>query len=265
LDAAVWLRNFLESPDADPDLMRAMLQAFAEALMSAEASAACGAGYGERSDERVNSRNGYRERRWDTRVGTIDLAIPKLRSGSYYPEWLLTHRRRSEQALASVVAQAYVEGVSTRRVEDLVETMGIAGLSSSQVSRLARELDAKVAEFRERPLDAGPYRSLFVSRGNLERVSGRAGVASCRLVEAGRRVGCRVREVTDPKSRLFQDARPVTLESESFLGVLPGPLAQSVVARRASSTTTRKTRSEMRRFSARIASLEDLPSAILRS
>ena len=162
VDAAVWLRNFLESPDADPDLMRAMLQAFAEVLMSADASAQCGAGYGERSDERVNSRNGYRGRRWDTRVGTIELQIPKLRSGSYYPEWLLTHRRRSEQALASVVAQAYVEGVSTRRVEGLVETMGIAGLSSSQVSRLASELDAKVAEFRDRPLDAGPYRYLWI-------------------------------------------------------------------------------------------------------
>ena len=105
----------------------------------------CQAAYGERTEERVNSRNGYRDRRWDTRVGTIDLQVPKLREGSYFPAWLLTHRRRAEQALASVIAQAYVEGVSTRRVEDLVEAMGIAGISSSEASRLAGELDAKVA------------------------------------------------------------------------------------------------------------------------
>ena len=121
-----------------------------------------GSGYGERTEERVNSRNGYRDRRWDTRVGTIDLNVPKLREGSYFPAWLLTHRRRAEQALASVIAQAYVEGVSTRRVEDLVEAMGIAGISKSEVSRLAGELDAKVAEFRERPLDTGPYRYLWI-------------------------------------------------------------------------------------------------------
>jgi len=163
LDAAGWLRNHLEGPDGDTDLARAMLAAFAEALMSAEASMQCQAAYGERSEERVNSRNGYRERRWDTRVGTIDLNVPKLREGSYFPAWLLTHRRRAEQALASVIAQAYVEGVSTRRVEDLVEAMGIAGISKSEVSRLAAELDAKVAEFRERPLDAGPYRSLSIN------------------------------------------------------------------------------------------------------
>jgi putative transposase len=162
VDAAGWLRNFMDSPDADTDLARGMLQAFAEALMSADASAQCGAGFGQRSEERVNSRNGYRARRWDTRVGTIDLAVPKLREGSYFPEWLLVHRRRSEQALASVIAQAYVEGVSTRRVEDLVEAMGIAGISPSQVSRLAGELDGRVAEFRERPLDAGPHRYVWI-------------------------------------------------------------------------------------------------------
>jgi transposase-like protein len=140
VDAAGWLRNHLEGEHGDSDLARSMLQAFAEALMSAEASMWCQAAYGERSDERVNSRNGYRERRWDTRVGTIDRAVPKLREGSYFPAWLLTHRRRAEQALASVVAQAYVEGVSTRRVDDLVEAMGIAGISKSEVSRLAVEL-----------------------------------------------------------------------------------------------------------------------------
>ena len=162
LDAAGWLRNHLDGDDGDGDLLRSMLQSFAETLMSAEASMQCQAGYGERTDDRVNSRNGYRERRWDTRAGTIDLAVPKLREGTYYPAWLLTHRRRAEQALASVIAQAYIEGVSTRRVDDLVKAMGIEGISRSEVSRLAGELDAKVAEFRERPLDAGPYRYLWI-------------------------------------------------------------------------------------------------------
>jgi transposase-like protein len=113
IDAADWLRNRLEALDTDGDVARALLQAFAEALMSADASAQCQAGYGERTDERVNSRNGYRERRWDSRAGTIELAIPKLRTGSYFPDWLLTPRRRAEQAMMTVVAQAYVEGVST--------------------------------------------------------------------------------------------------------------------------------------------------------
>jgi transposase-like protein len=162
IDAGAWLGKYLELDDADTDLPRAMLAAFAEAVMSAEASMQCGAGYGERTDERTNSRNGYRHRPWDTRVGTIDLAVPKLRSGVYSPEFLLQPRRRAEQALISVVCQAYVEGVSTRRVDDLVKAMGIEGISRSEVSRMAAELDAKVAEFRDRPLDAGPYRYLWI-------------------------------------------------------------------------------------------------------
>ena len=162
IDAGSWLGKLLSDPEADGDLARQMLQAFAEVLMSAQASMQCQAAYGERSEERVNSRNGYRSRDWDTRVGTIELQIPKLREGTYYPEWLLTPRRRAEQALLAVVAQAYVEGVSTRRVDDLVKAMGIDGISKSEVSRIASELDVKVAEFRERPLDAGPYRYLWI-------------------------------------------------------------------------------------------------------
>ncbi len=103
-----------------------MVKQFAEALMTAEADAVCGAGYRERSEERVNSRNGYRLRDWDTRAGSVELAIPKLRSGSYFPEWLLERRRRAEQALVSVVATSYLLGVSTRRVEKLVGQLGIA-------------------------------------------------------------------------------------------------------------------------------------------
>jgi putative transposase len=162
IDAAGWLGKHLEADDADRDLPRAMLQAFAEALMSAQASMQCGAGYNERCEDRENSRNGHRHRRWDTRVGTIDLAVPKLRRGTYYPEFLLTPRRRAEQALMAVACQAYVEGVSTRRVDDLVKAMGIEGMSKSEVSRLAAELDERVAEFRHRPLDSGPYRYLWI-------------------------------------------------------------------------------------------------------
>jgi len=142
---------------ASPDVLRAMVKTFAEALMSAEADAVCGAAYGQRSDERVNSRNGYREREWDTRAGTVELAIPKLRSGSYFPDWLLTYRRRAEQALVTVVATSYLLGVSTRRVEKLVEQLGVASLSKSQVSEMAQHLDVQVEAFRNRPLDSGHY------------------------------------------------------------------------------------------------------------
>jgi len=119
VDPAVFLREQLAS--ASPDLLREMVKTFADALMSAEADTLCGASYGERSEERTNSRNGYRPRDWDTRAGTVELAIPKLRTGSYFPDWLLQHRRRAEQALVSVVATSYLLGVSTRRVEKLVE------------------------------------------------------------------------------------------------------------------------------------------------
>jgi putative transposase len=162
IDAGAWLGKYLEGDDVDQDLPRVMLAAFAEALMSAQASMQCGAGYNERTDERENSRNGYRTRPWDTRVGTIKLAVPKLRQGVYSPEFLLQPRRRAEQALMAVVCQAYVEGVSTRRVDDLVKAMGIEGISKSEVSRMAAELDQKVAEFRQRPLDQGPYRYVWI-------------------------------------------------------------------------------------------------------
>jgi len=151
----VWLGKHLE--EADTDLLREMVRTFIQALMSAEADAACGALYGERSGDRVNRRNGYRGRAFDTRTGTMELAVPKLRQGSYFPEWLLEPRRRAERALVAVVAECYVRGVSTRRVDGLVKTLGIEGISKSQVSELARSLDEAVAAFRSRPLDAGPY------------------------------------------------------------------------------------------------------------
>jgi len=155
IDPAVFLSDRLAH--AEPDLLRSMLKSFIDALMGAEADALCGAPYGVSSDERVNFRNGYRAREWDTRAGTMDVAIPKLRSGSYFPDWLLERRRRAERALTTVVATCYLLGVSTRRMEKLVETLGITRLSKSQVSNMAKELDEQVADFRSRPLDAGPY------------------------------------------------------------------------------------------------------------
>jgi transposase-like protein len=155
MDVSSWLRKQLE--EAHPDLLRVMVKDFAEALMSADADAVCGAGYGERSPERVNRRNGYRERDWDTRVGSIELAVPKLREGSYFPDWLLQPRRRAEQAFVSVIADAYLAGVSTRRVEKLVQQLGVERMSKSQVSRLAQSLDQIVEDFRTRPLDGAPY------------------------------------------------------------------------------------------------------------
>jgi transposase-like protein len=155
IDPARFLHDQLAS--ASPDLLRQMLTTFINTLMSAEADAVCGAAYGEPSPQRVNIRNGYRHRDFDTHAGTLDVAIPKLRSGSYFPDWLLERRRRAERALTTVVATCYLLGVSTRRMEKLVESLGITRLSKSQVSTMAAELDAQVADFRTRPLDAGPY------------------------------------------------------------------------------------------------------------
>src|SRR5215204_5981033 len=155
IDPAHFLHEQLAQ--ASPDLLRQMLTTFINTLMSAEADAVCGAEYGQRSEARTNVRNGYRSREFDTRAGTLDVAIPKLRAGSYFPDWLLERRRRAERALTTVVATCYLLGVSTRRMEKLVESLGITRLSKSQVSEMARDLDAHVADFRHRPLDAGPY------------------------------------------------------------------------------------------------------------
>ena len=144
--------------EASPDLMRSLLQSIINALLSADADAVVGAEWGQPTPGRAAQRNGYRRRPLDTRVGTIDVAIPKLRQGSYFPEWLLERRKRSESALITVVADCYLAGVSTRRMDKLVKTLGIDSLSKSQVSRMASDLDATVEDFRHRPLDAaGPF------------------------------------------------------------------------------------------------------------
>ena len=144
--------------EASPDLMRQLLQTMINALLSADADAVCGAEWGKPSPDRVTQRNGYRHRELDTRVGTIDVAVPKLRKGTYFPEWLLERRKRAEAALITVVADCYLAGVSTRRMDKLVKTLGIDSLSKSQVSRMAADLDEHVDQFRHRPLgDAGPF------------------------------------------------------------------------------------------------------------
>ena len=144
--------------EASPDLMRQLLQTMINALLCADADAVVGAEYGRPTPGRTAQRNGYRHRELDTRVGTIDVAIPKLRKGTYFPEWLLERRKRAETALITVVADCYLAGVSTRRMDKLVKTLGIDSLSKSQVSRMAAELDEHVEQFRHRPLDAaGPF------------------------------------------------------------------------------------------------------------
>jgi len=144
--------------DASPDLMRTLLQTVVNTLLSADADHVVGAEWGQPTPGRTAQRNGYRHRDLDTRVGTIDVAIPKLRSGTYFPDWLLERRKRAETALITVVADCYLAGVSTRRMDKLVKTLGIHSMSKSQVSRMATELDDHVNQFRHRPLDAtGPF------------------------------------------------------------------------------------------------------------
>ena len=144
--------------EASPDMMRHLLQTMINTLLSADADAVVGAEWGKPTPTRSAQRNGYRHRDLDTRVGTLDVAIPKLRSGTYFPDWLLERRKRAESALITVVADCYLAGVSTRRMDKLVKTLGVNALSKSQVSRMATELDEQVEAFRHRPLGvAGPF------------------------------------------------------------------------------------------------------------
>ncbi len=141
--------------EEDTDFLREGVRVLSQALMELEVSEQLGAARHERTEGRKGYRNGYRDREWDTRVGTVELAVPKVRDGSYYPS-LLEPRKRAERALVAVVQQAYVQGVSTRRVDDLVKSLGMTGISKSQVSRVCAELDEEVERFRSRPLE-GKY------------------------------------------------------------------------------------------------------------
>lgn len=172
------LRKQLESNGVD--VLQHLIKETVQQLMAAEVDTVCGAEHGARSGDRVNSRNGFRERAWDTRAGTIDLEIPKLRQGTYYPGWLLEPRKRSERALHQVVAECYVQGVSTRRVDKLVRALGIEGIDKSQVSRISKELDVRVEEFRNRPLDCSPYCYVWID------------ALYIKVREGGRTKGCAV-------------------------------------------------------------------------
>lgn len=147
----------LAAKGADADFVKQTLQFALQRLMEMDVEALCKAAYGERSEERINSRNGYRDRTWETRAGTVDLKIPKLRSSSYFPGFL-EPRRTAEKALTAVIQEAYIQGISTRSVDELVKAMGMSGVSKSQVSRLCEEIDVRVNEFLNRPLEGDwPY------------------------------------------------------------------------------------------------------------
>lgn len=155
-DDKITLRTLLEK-SSDADLLREMIAFSAQRLMELEVEGLTGAEHGERTPERINQRNGYRDRPWETRAGTVDLKIPKLRKGSYFPGFL-EPRRTAEKALTAVIQEAYIQGVSTRSVDELVQAMGMSGISKSQVSRLCGEIDDKIRSFLDRPLEGDwPY------------------------------------------------------------------------------------------------------------
>src|SRR2546430_10765797 len=155
-DEIMSLQALLEK-SSDTDLLREMIGFAAHRLMELEVESLTGAAHGERSPDRITQRNGYRDRIWETRAGTVELRIPKLRKGSYFPAFL-EPRRMAEKALAAVVQEAYVHGISTRSVDDLVKAMGMSGISKSQVSRLCEEIDERVQAFLGRPIEGDwPY------------------------------------------------------------------------------------------------------------
>src|SRR3954471_18041419 len=155
-DDKIALRELLEKA-SDTTLLREMIGFAAQRLMELETDTLCGAGHGERSESRTNLRNGYRDRDWQTRAGTVERRIPKLRRGSYFPGFL-EPRRMAEKALTAVIQESYVQGVSTRSVDELVKAMGMTGISKSQVSRLCGEIDGKIAAFLDRPIEGEwPY------------------------------------------------------------------------------------------------------------
>lgn len=163
-DDMMTLRSLLEK-SSDVDLLREMIGFTAQRLMALDVEGLTGASHGERSPQRLNHRNGYRDRAWETRAGTVELKIPKLRKGSYFPGFL-EPRRMAEKALTAVIQEAYVQGVSTRSVDDLVQAMGMSGISKSQVSRLCTEIDDKIRSFLERPLEGEwPYLWLDATPG----------------------------------------------------------------------------------------------------
>lgn len=180
----------LLSESSDTAVLAEMLGFVADRLMALDVDQRCGAGKHERHAERANHRNGYRARRWETRAGTVDLKIPKLRRGSYFPEFL-EPRRAAEKAMAAVVQEAYVQGLSTRSVDDLVKAMGMTGVSKSQVSRLCAEIDGRVNAFLDRPLEGDwPYLWLdatYIKARRAGRIVSVAAIVAVGVNEDGRR------------------------------------------------------------------------------
>jgi len=178
---------------SDGDWLREMIAFAAERLMAIDIEDRCGAGFGERSEARVNHRNGYRDRCWETRAGTVDLKIPKLRKGSYFPAFL-EPRRAAEKALVAVIQEAYIQGVSTRAVDDLVKAMGMSGMSKSQVSRLCKDIDTRVKAFLERPIE-GDWPFVWLDATYLKarqpRLQERSSEGRARHAGSSPRCGCR--------------------------------------------------------------------------
>ena len=203
---------------ADTDLVREMLAFAAARLMDLEVETLTGAPAGLRSPERLNHRNGYRERAWDTRAGRIDLAIPKLRKGSYFPAFL-EPRRTAEKALTAVIQEAYVHGISTRAVDDLVKAMGASGISKSQVSRLCAEIDERVNAFLSRPIEgAWPYLwidATYLKSRQAGRIVSVAVIIAVGVNTDGRREGAAGRESPgkpgNPFERVPQNLRAAAL------------------------------------------------------
>ena len=227
----------------DGDWLREMMGFAAQRLMDLEVEGLCGAGFGERSDDRTNHRNGYRDRRWETRAGTVDLKIPKLRKGTYLPAFL-EPRRAAEKALVAVIQEAYVHGVSTRAVDDLVKAMGMSGISKSQVSRLCKDTDARVKAFLERPIE-GDWPFVWLDATYLKarqhgRIVSVAGIVAVGANTEGRReilglaigpsevpvcraIGPKIRH-DGPDLRPYRRGGSVGQGTRRHLTAMPGPL-----------------------------------------